>query len=76
MGEWLARPTVWQAWGSPAGVPVTPHPALSRWEREKGTGVSVVSEKTYPCEPLPLGGRGEGEGGRWAARIDWLRKTQ
>jgi hypothetical protein len=44
MGEWLARPTVWQAWGSPAGVPVTPHPALSRWEREKGTRVSVVSE--------------------------------
>jgi hypothetical protein len=26
-------------------------PALSRWEREKGTRVSVVSEKTYPCKP-------------------------
>jgi hypothetical protein len=26
-------------------------PALSRWESEQCTKVSVVSEKPYPCEP-------------------------
>jgi hypothetical protein len=29
----------------------TPTPALSRWEREKGTRVRVLPEKNYPCEP-------------------------
>jgi hypothetical protein len=32
-------------------------PALFRWEREKGTRVGIVSEKTYLCE-LP---KGEGD---------------
>ena len=29
--------------------------AYALWEREQGTRVSIMSKKTYPCEPLSEG---------------------
>jgi hypothetical protein len=45
-----------------------PHPALSRWERERDARVSVVTEKTSPCEPS----RGEDLAGATRAAISDL----